>query len=167
MDPLTAFSVAGTVIQFVDFSTKLFLGAHGLYKSTSGALTANQELELVVSDLRGVIRKLGSLITGSDTVQNADEKELQESFRKIRDEATRLATEMMTKLDRLKVKEDLKGHQRAWASLFKAVESAWSKDQLHEMRLKLNALKEAMETRLLFSLRSVCPCYQRHVCRDF
>lgn len=153
MDPLTAFSVAGTVIQFVDYSTKLFLGAHGLYKSTSGVLTANQELELVTTDLRGVIRKLGSLTAGSSTIESADEKELEESFSKIRDEATLLATEMMTKLERLKVKEDLKGHQRAWASLFKAVESAWSKDELHAMRLKLNSLKEAMETRLLFSLR--------------
>ena len=155
MDPLTAFSVAGTVIQFVDYGTKLLLGAHGLYKSTSGVLTANQELELVTADLRGVIRKLGSLTTEGGTHQDADEKELHETFLEIRDEATRLATELMTKLERLKVKEDLRGHQRAWASLFKAIESAWSKDELHEMRLKLKTLKEAMETRLLFSLRSV------------
>jgi hypothetical protein len=74
---------------------------------------------------------------------------------KIRDEATRLTTALMTKLERLRVKEDLRGHQRAWASLFKAIESAWSKDELHEMRLKLKTLKEAMDTRLLFSLRSV------------
>ena len=78
-----------------------------------------------------------------------------ESFIEIRDGATRLATELMTKLERLKVKEDLRGHQRAWASLFKAVESAWTRDELHEMRLKLKTLKEAMESRLLFSLRSV------------
>ncbi|PVH80336.1 hypothetical protein DL98DRAFT_654744 [Cadophora sp. DSE1049] len=132
MDPLTAFSVAGTVIQFVDFSSKLLLGAHGLYKSTSGVLTANQELELVTAGLRG---------------------KLQESFFEIRDSATRLATELMTKLERLKVREDLKGHQRAWASLFKAVECAWTRDELHEMRLKLKTLKEAMESSLLFSLR--------------
>ncbi len=153
MDPLTAFSVAGTVIQFVDFGSKLLLGAHGLYKSTSGVLTANQELELVTADLRGVTRKLGSLVTVAGASQDPDEKKLHETFLKIRDEATRIATELLTKLDRLKVKEDLRGHQRAWASLFKAIESAWSKDELHEMRLKLKALKEAMETRLLFSLR--------------
>lgn len=155
MDPLTAFSVAGTVIQFVDFSSKLLLGAHGLYKSTSGVLTANQELELVTNDLRGVIRKLSILATQSGPGQDEEDKKLQESFIEIRDEATRLATELMTKLERLKVKEDLRGHQRAWASLFKAVESAWTRDELHEMRLKLKTLKEAMESRLLFSLRSV------------
>ena len=155
MDPLTAFSVAGTVIQFVDFSSKLLLGAHGLYKSTSGVLTANQELELVTNDLRGVIRKLSILATQSSPGQDEEDRKLQESFVEIRDEATRLATELMTKLERLKVKEDLKGHQRAWASLFKAVESAWTRDELHEMRLKLKTLKEAMESRLLFSLRSV------------
>jgi hypothetical protein len=60
MDPLTAFSVAGTVIQFVDYGTKLLLEAHRPYKSTSGVPTANQELELVTADLRGVIRKLQS-----------------------------------------------------------------------------------------------------------
>ncbi|KAF8850471.1 hypothetical protein BDZ45DRAFT_751704 [Acephala macrosclerotiorum] len=152
MDPLTAFPVAGTVIRFVDYSTKLFLGAHELYKSTSGVLTANQELELVTTDLRGVIRKPGSLTVGSSTIVSADEKGAQESFTKICDEVTRLATEMMTKLEQLGVREDLKGRQRAWASLFKAVESAWSKDELHKMRPKLNSLKDVMETRLLFFL---------------
>jgi len=81
MDPLTAFSVAGTVIQFVDFSSKLLLGAHGLYKSTSGVLTANQELELVTNDLRGAIRKLGILATQSGPGQDEEDRKLHRNSR--------------------------------------------------------------------------------------
>jgi len=112
MDPLTAFSVAGTVIQFVDFSTKLVLGARELYKSSSGVLSANQELELVTSDLQAVLQKLGSWTDNAPDEPSGKDHELKASFALVQAEATRLAGELMTKLDRLKVSKDLKGHQR-------------------------------------------------------
>jgi hypothetical protein len=58
MDPLTALSLAGTVVQFVDFRSKLLLAGRELYKSTTGSLTVNDEIELVTSDLLAITQKL-------------------------------------------------------------------------------------------------------------
>lgn len=58
LDPLTALSVAGTIVQFVDFGTKPLSQANELYKSSVGTLKSNYELELVMTDLRGLVIKL-------------------------------------------------------------------------------------------------------------
>jgi hypothetical protein len=61
MDPLTALSVAGTIVQFAAFGAKLFSEGCALYKSSTGVLAANEELELGTIDLRVVIDKLRKL----------------------------------------------------------------------------------------------------------
>lgn len=62
MEPLTALSVASSVIQFVDFGSKLLANGRQLYRSAEGVLTENVDLELVASDLHnltmGLKRKL-------------------------------------------------------------------------------------------------------------
>jgi hypothetical protein len=44
VDPLTALSLAGTIVQFVDFWSKLLLSGRELYKSGTGSLTVNDEI---------------------------------------------------------------------------------------------------------------------------
>lgn len=51
MDPFSAFSLASSVIQFVDFGIKLFSKGRELYKSGSGALFINEEFGNVTTDL--------------------------------------------------------------------------------------------------------------------
>jgi hypothetical protein len=58
MDPLAALSLAGTIVQFVDFGSKLLATGRELYKSTNGSLTVNDEIELVTSDLLAITLKL-------------------------------------------------------------------------------------------------------------
>ncbi len=58
MDPLTALSLAGTIVQFVDFGCKLLAKGRELYKSSTGVLTVNEELELTTTDLRALIEKM-------------------------------------------------------------------------------------------------------------
>jgi hypothetical protein len=58
MDPLSALSLAGTVVQFVEFGGKLLKEGRELYRSTTGSLTVNDELELVVVDLQALVAKL-------------------------------------------------------------------------------------------------------------
>lgn len=66
MDPLTALSVAGTIVQFADFGCKLLSGYRELYKSTSGTLAANEEIELVTVDLQAVVLKLRRSVCPKD-----------------------------------------------------------------------------------------------------
>lgn len=155
MDPLTAFSVAGTVIQFVDFGTKLLSGANEFYKAPSGALAANVQLELVTSDLYSVLSRLGNFSNAStkETPLPDEERELEINLTRICDEAAAIAKNLMDHLERLKVDDSAKGHRRVWASLSKAVESAWTRKERDEMKSKLRELREALDSRVWFALR--------------
>jgi hypothetical protein len=63
MDLLTAWSLAGTVVQSVDFGSKVLNNDSGLYKSLTGLLTANEETELIAADFRFLTTKLGQSLS--------------------------------------------------------------------------------------------------------
>ena len=46
MEPLAALSVAGTVVQFVQFASALFTGSRKIYNSTSGGSEENERLDI-------------------------------------------------------------------------------------------------------------------------
>ena len=152
MDPLTAVSLAGTIVQFVDFGSKLLTNAQELYRSTAGTLTTNQELELVTADLHSLVVKLRQSfhVTGDTLPLTRKEQEEQETFQKICNEATKVAAELLERLDRLKVKGS---RHRKWESFRQAVRSAWSKDEVTALVHRLRCFKETLETRTLFSIR--------------
>ena len=150
MDPLSALSVAGTIVQFVDYGTRLLSRANELYNSSVGTLCPNNELELVTTDLRGLITKLRqSFNSESDIDPLSAEAQHQKSFEKLCDEATKLAKELVERLDKLKVKD---GKHRLWRSLQHAIESAWSEREVTDLKNRLLSFKEALETRVLFSI---------------
>ena len=144
MDPLTALSLAGNVVQFVDFGNKLLSQSRELYRSTRGSLAADDELHLVTADLHALILKLRNS-SGHD-IQNASPE-----FAKICDEAISLAEEILTRIDDLRVT----GKHRAWKSLHQAIRSAWSQKETDSLVKRLSTLRQALETRVLLSLRYV------------
>lgn len=153
MDPLTALSVAGTIVQFVDYGTKLLSQATELYKSSVGTLRSNNELELVTTDLRGLVAKLRqSYYSEGGAEPSSEDAQQRMSFERLCDEAATLAEELIERLDKLKVKD---GKQRIWRSLKQAVETAWSEKEVADMRKRLLSFREALETRVLFSIRFV------------
>jgi hypothetical protein len=144
MDPLTAVSLAGTIVQFVDYSTKLLLSGRDLYRSSSGKLEPNEELELVTTDLVAVCDKL------------RHQGNLGPDFEKVCGEANKVARELLRRLDRLKVtKGPGMDKPRKWETLQQAFAIAWSKDDVEELVDRLSKIREAIETRILFSLRYV------------
>jgi hypothetical protein len=152
MDPLTALSVAGTIVQFAEFGIKLFADGRNLYESTTGALTVNEVLELVATDLRGLVVKLGResnspVLSGPET---EDDHRSDETFRGICDNVTKLADELLRNLDKLKVKGN---KRRKWESFCKAIQSAWSKKEIQSLTRRLKGFRKAAETHTLFFIR--------------
>lgn len=153
MDPLTALSVAGNIIQFVDFGTKLLSQATELYKSSVGTLRINDELELVTTDLRDLVTKLKlSYYPEGKSEDSEGDVSQWTSFSRLCDEAAALAEELIERLVKLKVKG---GKNRIWRSVKQAVEAAWSEKELASMKKRLLSFREALETRILFSIRFV------------
>jgi hypothetical protein len=51
LDRLAALSLVGTVLQFVDFGSKIISNGHHIYRSADGALSETIELEIITTDL--------------------------------------------------------------------------------------------------------------------
>jgi hypothetical protein len=143
MDPLTALSVAGTIIQFVDFGNKLLKNGVQLYKSSRGSLKANEELELITGDLQCVISKLREAFISSLARSEIGQNTSRGGFVKICDEAAKIAAELLERLNGLKAKD---GKYRTWESLKAAVKVAWSKEEIKALERRLSLLKESLRS---------------------
>ncbi|KAK8090418.1 hypothetical protein PG997_005379 [Apiospora hydei] len=108
MDALSALSVAGTIITFVDFGGKLLSNTRKLYKSKDGALGSFVDIEVVTSDLIALLEGLKKRTPESHLpsgrqyhVLGSDEDD--EALDKICVRCIALAEELAARLNRLKL----------------------------------------------------------------
>jgi hypothetical protein len=92
MDPITALSIAGNVVQFISFGSDLFSKGREIYKSTTGTLSTYEQLELLTTDLRSLVIKLRQRVDSSTSEQSISyhghDHEQQTAFENICDDAT-------------------------------------------------------------------------------
>jgi len=154
MDPLSALSVAETIIQFVDFSGTLFKNGRELYKSSSGASSVNQEIDLVVTNIRAAVFKIRRFLeVGSPAAAagslNPTEQTEGDALRRICDGTVVIAEEILQRLESLKVKGS---KHRKWESVWKAVQSSWSEGEIKSLLGRLSGFKEALNLQILVYL---------------
>jgi len=148
VDSLTALSVAGTIVQFVDFGTKLISRSKELYQSVDGALGVNKELEKIIEDLSKLLVKLQRPVRLKNTSSGNDrDDDALESLCT----ACRNVAEMLKRLEGLKVD----GKNGRWKCFGKALKSAWSRHELETLRRRLLAFENALRTRVLVGLTCV------------
>jgi hypothetical protein len=151
MDPLTALSVAGTIVQFVDFGTKILRSSYSIYKSTSGALPVNDELEILTQDFAVLAIKLrrplfadqvpmNELLTGQDL-----------ALQDLVDNCVRVADKLLTRLNGLKIQ----GRHQVWRSLQQAIKSAWTQNEVKELTDTLFDYRTSIQTHIQKSIRYV------------
>jgi hypothetical protein len=143
MEALAALSLAGNIIQFVDFSSKILSATYELYTSTTRSLTVNDELELVTLDLKALLGRLRQNPKG--------QQRSNDGFTRLCEEAAKVAQLLLDRLESLKVQCK---HQK-WRSLEKALKNAWSKQEIDGLRSRLSQLQQALDTHVLVSLRNV------------
>ena len=68
MDPITAVGLVGTVVQLIDFSSKIVSKSTELYRSGSGVLAENADIETVTAHLS----KLNTQLKQSTAVGDPD-----------------------------------------------------------------------------------------------
>jgi hypothetical protein len=154
MDPLSALSLAGNIIQFVDFGARLFAEGQELYKSEAGKLKADEELELVINDLSALVRKIQKTVPhNAPDVSQADldeDKQELTTFENICHETVKVAEEILTKLDKPKA-VGTKGKRKL--DVFRQIIlRTWTKDEVDGLLKRLSTLKTALETRIMFSI---------------
>jgi hypothetical protein len=77
MDPITAFGVAGNVMQFLDFGLKAVSKAREIHNSSNGALVEHLEIGVLTEDIAAVAAKLAAsagAATGNDSLDSICEQ---------------------------------------------------------------------------------------------
>jgi hypothetical protein len=145
MDPLTALSTAGTIIQFVDFGIKVLVAGNSLYHSTTGAIPENVELEWVTRDLMSLTTKVSQ--AGNLSEPAPDNVYLNQICVRCEE----IGKNLLTRLERLKLKSNKGVLQRFHVAL----KATWARKDLEELVLQLGKYKRSIETHFLVDLRYV------------
>jgi hypothetical protein len=148
LDPLTAVSLAGTVVQFLDFSAKLVEKGHQIYRSEQGALSENLEIELVTADLFNMIpdlQKCAFVEDASASVAVEQQRALQDTILG----CETISKELLVKLQKLKVNNKT---TRAWKSFRQALKSVTQKGEIDDIAKRLERYREQLKLKVLISL---------------
>jgi hypothetical protein len=146
LDPMSALSLAGNIVQFVDFSCKIVSKGRRIYLSANGTLPKNLELEVVTDDLAHLALQLRN-----DGAKAAELSHDEKSLYAISEECSKIAEELLGRLEKLKVKSDAK--QRGWKSLRQALKSVWSKEELDELSERLSIFRDQLQFHILVSMK--------------
>lgn len=107
MEALAALSVASSVIQFVDFSSKLLSKSRKLYKSKNGVLSSTIDSERIITDLTSLLvslrRKLpeNRILSGETPIQRSENDEALDGLCK---RSVEIAEQLLHKLEKLRVR---------------------------------------------------------------
>lgn len=149
MDPISAFSLAGTVIQFVDFGAKVVSRTRQLYQD--GQLSVHKQAKYATEDLLDFSTKL----------QQSQHPELQakrmtdddKALAALCQDCDAIAKMLLNQLAKLQLPEN--GNRQRWNTVGQALRSICAQEQLAELDNRLAGYRRAMDSRILGLLRQV------------
>jgi hypothetical protein len=154
LDPLTALSVAGNVVQFVDFGTRVLQDAYSLYKGRESGLSADRQIQLLIEDLLKLIAKLR---WPEDPNITSSSPQSGEDLQGLCDQCTTVADRMIQRLKSRRVthrRNDLGIEvKRVWNSLGAAIKTAWNKEETATLMRQISDIRKAVEFRVIVELR--------------
>jgi hypothetical protein len=126
MDHLTALGLASNIVQFIDFTRKLFSTTRKLCVSSSGAKEEHLELETIARSIQELAERAPARnIPDATILGNKDRKLLDISNKRIE-----ISEELLSVFDGFKAKSG----RRSRDSFYQALRSAWKKDDIEELQ---------------------------------
>ncbi len=150
MDPISTFSLAASVVQLIDFTETPLSGTYELYRSarTTGDTKINFNLMAVTTNLKTLNDDLQlSLRQATSDSKTSSKHEVE--IGKICEECSKVAEQLISKLEKLKVK---KQHD-LWESFRKALQTVWSKRELESLEKRLETFRMQISLQINTSLR--------------
>ena len=138
MDPITAVSLAGTVIQFVDFTGKVISKSTEFYRSGRGEFAEHDDIETTAADLT----KLNTQLKQTTAVDDPDLQALCQACGDVADQ-------LLAALAKVKVN----GKGQKWQSLRKALRSIWSKEEIGQLEQRLASFRSELNLRITIGMR--------------
>lgn len=157
LDPFSAISLACAIVQFVDFGSKIIDTGHEAYRNSNGTTQEYADLEELTTSLYKFQDKFANTGSPNDAAtRSADQRSLDELARK----CSYVAGDILILLEDLKVKET--GSLRTWDSLRQACRSVRKRERIQELQRSLEKISAQINSRLLYMIRYVKHCSQRH-----
>lgn len=164
LDPLSALSVAGNVVQFTEFTINLLSKSRKIFNSEEGTLIENIELEAVARNLAELSGRIGETFSTQTRGQILTFDDI--NLKSLCDNCISTAEELLAALGKLR----LQGKHEKWASFRKALKTVLSENELNGLSRKLEGYRRQIDTQLLVSLRyvfltiSLPPCSSNKQC---
>lgn len=141
MDPLSALSVAATVVQFIDFSSKILNGAREIHNSDSGMTSENASLRLIVADLQNLSSNLGSVNFQPGWQRNSDQIALQD----LANQCQKFSEELSAILEKLSSR-DVKSRTESLRVLMQSVRH---QKQVRNLQKRLETCRGQLVARIM------------------
>ena len=146
MDPLSALSAASSVVQLVDFISKIASDSYKLYKSDSGELERTAELKQVTTQLVSLNSGLETSLQTQATKAN-----LSQTNQELRDlciECNSVAGDLIVALKKLQGRRSSK-----WSSVILALRTVWSQDDIDILQSRVDGFRQQIALHILVALR--------------
>jgi len=144
MDGLT---IAASVIQFVDFASRLVAKGVAIHGSSDGLTVGHQELEGLTDHLTADIKELEKSLQARG--QNHELTSSEKVQEQMSIDCQRIATELLGALDQLKAK----GPKTKWKSFRQALKSTWHDEKVQALERRLDRFRQQLITSVLGTLR--------------
>lgn len=146
LDPFSAVSLAGNVVQFIQFGCHLVATTHEIHRSSAGTLKENLDAEIVTNRLLNTIEELEN---GRAQILYDPKTSTESRLVEIAEACELLAKEILSRLEKLKSKEP----RKIGSSVLKALKTTWSKDELRALTKRLKAYISELDTTILISMK--------------
>jgi len=143
-----AFGLAGNIIQFVDFTGKLFLTTQRLYVSKSGTKAEHLELESLTQNIKELAERANPHSLSDTWNISTQEKTLAD----LGNQCIEVSNELLSVLESLKVRG--KNGNRSWESFNQAIRSEWKKGEIELLQRRLDRISNQLNTRVLLDQQS-------------
>lgn len=133
MEAFAALGLAGNIVQFVDFSCKLFSNAQEIYSSASGSSDRVADAAFIVSNLNDLCKRLQErppLVASSGA---GSVGALSSSLDLLANKCRDVALELMGLLDRIRTREP----QSRWESFKVALRTVMREDEIKALEKRL------------------------------
>jgi len=154
LEPLSAISLAGNVVQFIDLCSKLLAEGWELYRSSAGATASNLELETTAESLGQLSDRIKfslELRTGVTDDQPSTHKttNAEDALRNTAISCRRVADDLLKTLRDLRVK----GPNKKWQSFRQPLRGIQKKEQIEQMSKRLSKYREELSLHLVTILK--------------
>ncbi|KXX74090.1 Vegetative incompatibility protein HET-E-1 [Madurella mycetomatis] len=147
MDPVTAVSLASSIVAFVDFGTKLVRGAIEIHASTDGVLEDNRSREAVARDMKRFAARLiapdTTRLSGQEKILSGQEKALCD----LATECQQLSTALVELLERIKPGDVASKRLSLWAAL----KNKFYEKEREDLEKRLGFCRDQLDLHLNFS----------------